>query len=118
MAKTITLPVSGAQVVLRDVNSVKQGDRRKVMETMRADDSTVGETLRVSYALIGLMVESWSLDLLPPSVRAESLDDLDIPDYDALQDEAVVFMGVLFPNLKKTVESEQDPKADTDNFND
>ena len=110
--KTITLP-SGATVVVRDPLTVKQGDRRKVFSKVKQDDVSFDTTMEVSYAVIGIMVESWTLDLLPPSVKPEILDELSLPDFDVLQEEATEFMKALFPNLAKTEESDSDPKATT-----
>jgi hypothetical protein len=113
--KTIVLP-SGASAVLRDASTIKQGDRRKVYASFK-DDSDVQTGIAVVDAVIAVMVESWTLDLLPPSVKIESLDELTLPDYDALQAEATEFMAFLFPALGKSPETEADPKALTEDFN-
>lgn len=116
MSRIINLP-SGATATLRDSADITQGDRRKVLSVMKSDDNSAAATLEVSYEIIAIMVEEWSLELPPPAVRIESLDKLSIPDYDKLQDEAADFMKVLFPQLGKSLEAESDPKADTGNFN-
>lgn len=116
MAKTITLP-SGASVILRDANMIKQGDRRKVYANIN-EDGGIQSGMAVIDAVISVMIESWTLDLIPPSVKIESLDELTIPDYDALQDEATNFMSALFPALNKTPEGEADPKVHTESSSD
>jgi hypothetical protein len=50
-------------------------------------------------------------------VRPESLDELDIPDYDALQNEGEKILPMLFPKLGKTIDGELDPKVTTDDSN-
>jgi hypothetical protein len=113
MSKIVQLP-SGATAVLRDASTVKQGDRRKVYVHLD-EDGGIQAGMDVIDAIIGVMVESWTLDLLPPSVKPESIDELSLGDYDLLQEEATQFMTVLFPALNKTPETEADPKALTDN---
>jgi hypothetical protein len=117
--KTIVLP-SGATVDIRDAATIKQGDRRKVYAVINPDISATDlkAGMQVIDAVMAVMIESWSLDLLPPSVKLESLDELTLADYDKLQDEATEYMKVLFPALSKTVETEADPKALTVNSND
>ena len=118
MSKTILLP-SGATVDIRDAASIKQGDRRKVYAVINPDlaDSNLKTGMQVIDSVMALMIESWSLDLIPPSVKIESLDELSLADYDRLQEEATTYMSHLFPALDKTVEAEADPKAPTENFN-
>lgn len=112
MSKEIKLP-SGATVILKDPSLLRVKDRKNVI---KASDSTEGEfskALVLGDALVGMLVESWSFDLLPPSVKLESLDELEIPDYDALVEATKDAQAILFPSLGKTIESETNPKADT-----
>jgi hypothetical protein len=55
--------------------------------------------------------------LIPPSVKPESIGELSIEDYDALQEECQKFMALLFPQLAATVEGEADPKVTSGNSN-
>lgn len=106
----ITLP-SGATAELRDPKSFKQKDRRKIYEVVDAD-ATVASGLAMQDALIASLIESWSLDLIPPSIKLESLGELEIADYDVLQGYAQEAMKVLFPQLNQ---ESTDPKALTSN---
>lgn len=106
----ITLP-SGATVTLRDPKTFKQKDRRKLYTSVDADNAIVSG-LAMFDNMIALLVEDWSFDLIPPSVKIESLDELSVTDYDALQAEAEEAMKVLFPKLNETSD---DPKAPTAN---
>lgn len=119
MSKTIVLP-SGATVDIRDAASIKQGDRRKVYAVINPDLATsdLKAGMQVVDSVMAVMIEGWSFDLLPPSVKIESLDELSLADYDRLQEEATKYMTYLFPALAKTVETEADPKAPIENSND
>ena len=105
----ITLP-SGATVELRDPKSFKQKDRRKIYEAIGSGEATASAGIAMQEALIASLIESWSFDLVPPSVKIESLGELEIPDYDALVERATDAMTILFPSLN-TVST--DPKAPT-----
>lgn len=96
--KEIKLP-SGNTVKLRDPKSLKVKDRKKVLRAAGMEDTAVAQGLSVIDGLIAMMVEEWSFDLLPPSVDIKSLDELDIPDYDALSKEAESARNVLFPSF-------------------
>ncbi len=114
MSKEVKLP-SGATVVLKDPSLLRVKDRKKVIQ---ASDSTEGELARalvLGDALIAMLVESWSFDLIPPAIKLESLDELEIPDYDALVEATKDAQAKLFPSVAKTIENEKDPKADTAN---
>lgn len=113
MGKSINLP-SGATVELRDPREFKQKDRRKVYESISGDDSRTAGIAFMS-GLIAIMVESWSLDLVPPSVKIESLDELSISDYDALQEHAEEAVKILFPSFGK--DNDPDPKATAESSN-
>ena len=114
MSKEVKLP-SGATVVLKDPALLRVKDRKKVIQ---ASDSTEGELSRalvLGDALIAMLVESWSFDLVPPAIKLESLDELEIPDYDALVEATKDAQSKLFPSVSKTIENEKNPKADTAN---
>jgi hypothetical protein len=61
----------------------------------------------LAKVLISVLVESWSFDLLPPSVKLDSLGELSLKDYDTLETEATKLMPELFPALKES----QRPKS-------
>lgn len=115
MSKIINLP-SGATATLRDPRSLKHKDRRQIIGGVSVE-KTVSNGYELIDNMIAVLVEEWSLDLLPPSVKMDSLGELSIPDYDALQKEAEEAMGALFPQLAKTDQTEADPKATTGSSN-
>ena len=115
-SRTITLP-SGATVVLRDASTLKVKDRKRVFAAADGQEGIL-QALSLGDGIIACMVESWTLDLLPPNVRIESIDEMSMADYDFLLAEAQEAQSVLFPSLAKTPETEADPKADTANSSD
>jgi hypothetical protein len=117
MSKTIALP-SGATVTLKDAATLKQKDRAKVYPLMTTENVSIAATAELTDTLLALIVVDWSLDLLIPSVKLESLGELDIADYDALAEHAEPALIALFPSLAKTVQNEQDPKVTTASSND
>jgi hypothetical protein len=117
MSKEVKLP-SGATVILKDPSLLRVKDRKNVI---KASDSVEGELSRalvLGDSLIAMLVESWSFDLIPPSIKLESLDELEIPDYDALVEATKDAQAKLFPSVEKTIENEKNPKAPTANSND
>jgi hypothetical protein len=114
MASTkITLP-SGATVTIKDPSGLRVKDRNRVI---KAGDGLTGEIakgLAFSEALIATIVEDWSFDLLIPSVKSDSLEELEIADYDALVKASEDISSILFPTLAKNEKNEADPKATTE----
>lgn len=117
MSKQVSLP-SGATVTLRDPKTIRHKDRKRLFKTL--DETGEGEMSRVfamGDALIILLVQSWSIEAPVPSVSVDSLDEMEIADYDALVEHTKELQKVLFPSLNDTVENQQDPKAPTENSN-
>jgi len=114
MASTkITLP-SGATVTIKDPSGLRVRDRNRVI---KAGDGLTGEIakgLAFSEALIATIVEDWSFELLIPSVKSDSLEELEIADYDALVKASEDISSILFPTLAKNDKNEADPKATTE----
>lgn len=115
-SRTITLP-SGANVVLRDPQTLKVKDRKRVFAAANGQEGVL-QAMSLSDGIIACMVESWTLDLIPPSIKIESLEEMSMADYDFLLAEAQEAQSVLFPSLAKTPETEADPKATTENSSD
>lgn len=113
MSKEITLP-SGATVKLRDPKTLLMKDRNKVLALANEQEGLM-QAVALQNGLISVMVVEWSLDLIPPSVKITSLDELTPGDYDALATEAATAQDYLFPSI--TEASALDPKANTANFN-
>lgn len=114
MSKIVNLP-SGGTATLRDPRELKQKDRQRILTSISTDATNVAAAVTFTDSAIATLIEEWSFDLIPPSVKIESLGELSIADYDVLAEEANNAMNYLFPQLRKTVETEADPKATTEN---
>ena len=116
MSEKITLP-SGATVTLKDPALLRVKDRKRVLKTADVDGGDLTRALALGDALIAMLIEDWSLDLLIPSLKIDNLDELEMKDYDALVDATKDAQKFLFPSLGETIENEADPKAPSDNLN-
>ena len=109
-SKTIVLPMSKATVVLKDPTLLRVKDRKKVYRAASGEEGIM-QALSLVDGLIAILVESWTLDLIIPSVKIDSLDELEMADYDLLAKEAEEAQKVLFPALGKTDESEANTES-------
>lgn len=109
----ITLP-SGATVVLKDPRMLLVKDRNFVLEC--ADhESKLAMATGLQAGLIAVMVDSWSFDLIPPSVSIKSIEMLTPADYEALVEVCMPAQKALFPSIQNP-EDAHDPKAIIANF--
>lgn len=96
MSKTITLP-SGNTVVIKDPKKLLAKDRKRIYE-LANDDTGMMKALTMVEATVAIIIESWSFDLMLPSIRLSILGELSIDDYDALVKESTEAQQVLFAN--------------------
>lgn len=101
--KRIELP-SGGWAELLDPMTIRTKHRRRVLETLNIERMTRGAAsvgLDMSDGLILMMVEKWSVDYLPgvgrPLDNPESLEELELPDYDVLTDAMETVRKIIFP---------------------
>ena len=113
MSEVVKLP-SGATAKLRDPSTLRVKDRKKVFAAANGQEGIL-QALSLTDGLIACLIEEWSVDLVPPSIKLESLDELEMSDYDTLAEYAQKAQDVIFPKLASTPENEADPKADTAN---
>lgn len=116
MSKQVTLP-SGATVTLKDPSKIRYGDRKRLYKSIDIEGSDLTRAMAMNDALIAMLIEAWSLNVPVPALNADSIDELEIADYDALVEHTKDAQKALFPNLAETVENEADPKAPTENSN-
>jgi len=116
MARKITLP-SGATVTLKEAAELKVKDRNRIM-LAGDEDTQAAKGIDIGNALLAAIIEDWSYDLLIPSVKKDSIEELSIPDYVALMKETENLTKELFPDIADTVENAADPKVITENSND
>jgi hypothetical protein len=112
----ITLP-SGATVTLKDPSTLRVKDRNRVIKAGDGLTGDVSKGIAFNEALLAVIIEDWSFDLIVPSVKPESLEELEIADYDALTKATEDISSILFPTLAKTEKSEADPKVPTESSN-
>lgn len=106
----VNLP-SGNTATLLDPKKLKQKDRQKLYTN--ETEVTVEGAMRLQNNLMAILVTEWSFPLPVPSVKIDSLGELEIGDYDALIAATEPATKVIWPALERTVEAEADPKATT-----
>ena len=116
MSKKVTLP-SGVTITLKDASKIRYGDRKRLYKSIDIEGSDLVRAMAMNDALITMLIEEWSLPIPVPALKAESIDELEIVDYDALVEHTKEAQKALFPNLADTPENEADPKAPTENSN-
>ena len=113
MNKTITLP-SGATATLRDPKTLKAKDRKRVYE-LANEETGIVQAVTMMEAVIAVIVESWTLELILPSIRFQSIGELSLNDYDRLVEEATEAQKILFANYNSDegADSPLDKSGDT-----
>ena len=114
MSKKITLP-SGATVTLKDASLLRIKDRKRVLKSADAEGGDLSKALALGDALIAMLVEEWSFEMLIPALKMDSIDELEMKDYDFLVEQTKDAQKYLFPALSETEQNEADPKALTEN---
>lgn len=112
MSKKITLP-SGATATLKDPSLLRVKDRKKVLKSTDVEGGELTKALALQAALIAMLIEDWSFDFAIPNINLDSLDELEMRDYDALIEETAEAQKYLFPSIADTPENEANPKATT-----
>ncbi|MFI8535330.1 hypothetical protein ACIGMX_34435 [Streptomyces aquilus] len=115
MSERIPLITPESWVQLRDPRTLKSGDKRKVLRTIR-DSAEAGEAaLGMLDAISIVAVEAWSLPLPVPSQDVTALDHMEIPDYDKLTDLLGPTQEALFPDpIEENEEQAADPASPTE----
>lgn len=100
----ITLP-SGGWAEIRDAKTIRAKHRKKVIDQLNMDRlqaSKPGLAFDMVDGLIIMMVEKWHIPYLPDCARplddVTSVDELTIPDYDALSTALEPAREVIFPS--------------------
>jgi hypothetical protein len=112
----VTLP-SGATVTLKDPTTIKYKDRKRVVRASESETGELSKALALGDALIAVMIEDWSFDLIIPSIKIESLDELTPGDYDALVKATQKASEYLFPAVQDNDENKANPDSPLDNSN-
>ena len=115
MSKTITLP-SGNTAVLRDPSTLRVKDRKKVVAAANGQEGLL-QAMSMTDGLIAVLIESWSFDLIIPSIHLASLDELTMPDYDALAAEAAYAQTAIFTDFSSTPANQNNPDSPLGDLN-
>ena len=107
--KKVELP-SGGWVTFKDPSTLRVKDRKKVLRNANGEEGLM-QALSLVDGLIAILVEEWSFDMPIPSIKVSVLDELQMPDYDVMAEEAGKAQKMLFPQLSKTELSESDPDS-------
>lgn len=99
----VELP-SGEWAELRDPDTIKAGDRKRVIIGMGDVDTMAASIYQTMEAVLSLSIEKWSFDRPIPSEDPHSLDELSIPDWDALAEAAKPIEQALFPDFSIKVD--------------
>jgi hypothetical protein len=113
--KRIELP-SGNWVVFKDPKTLRVKDRKNVLRNASNQEGLM-QALSIVDGLIAILVDEWSFEFPIPSIRIAVLEDLEMPDYDVMAEEAGKAQTVLFPQLGKTEASEGNPDSPFGNSN-
>ena len=112
MSKKITLP-SGATATLKDPSLLRVKDRKKVLKSTDVEGGELTKALALQAALIAMLIEDWSFEFAIPNINLDSLDELEMRDYDALIEETSEAQKYLVPTIADTPENDANPKAIT-----
>jgi hypothetical protein len=114
MSETVTLP-SGAEIVIRDADSIRVRDRRELMADIEAATkgmhSLSERRFMNAVCIFAFAIEKWTVDSpllskLTPAERVDLLDQWTPLEYDAL-DEALKPIGAaLFPDFSPSPDRE------------
>ena len=99
-------------VQLRDPKTLRSGDKRAVLRQMQDFKERPGAaTLTILDAITIIMVEGWSFQLPLPKIAIESLDLLEIEDYDRIIDLVTPAQERLFPTPPAATPEQQADEA-------
>jgi hypothetical protein len=115
MSKKINL-TSGATVTIKDAGDLKVKDRNRIMRAGDKDTSAE-KGIAIGNALLSTIIEEWSYDLLIPSVKEESIEELPIKDYVELMKLTEDLTKDLFPDLADTDKNRTNPDSPLDGSN-
>ena len=115
MSKKITL-TSGATVTIKDANDLKVKDRNRIMRAGDKDTSAE-KGIAIGNALLSAIIEDWSYDLLVPSVKEDSIEELPIKDYVELMKQTEDLTKDLFPDLADNDKNKLNPDSPLDGSN-
>jgi hypothetical protein len=113
MSKLLKLP-SGNTVTVKEETDYTLKDRKYVLRNLNQNDlDNISDMMDVLERVIIVSIEEWSFDLIPPNIKAESMDELKLDDMDVLNRFAKTALTTLMPNLMDKGDGESNPKVIT-----
>lgn len=95
--------LDGHHAELRDdVERIPHGDRKRIMRAWQSGSDDTERGIRVTEALLSVLVVSWTLDLPLPREKPEVVDELAGHDFDVLQHAAVELQKRLYVSFEPT----------------
>lgn len=107
---------NGNWVVLKDPNSLKVKDRKKIFKNMQGQEGLM-QAISLMDGIVSVIIEEWSFELPIPAIKISSIDELSINDYHIIQKEMEKIQQVLFPAITETPESQADDNSPFDKSN-
>lgn len=104
--KKVELP-SGGWAVLKDPESLRVKDRKKILKNANGEQGLM-QAMSIVDGLIACLIEEWSFEMPIPMIKISALDELTMADYDQLAEAGEEAQRLLFPKLAATEESEKD----------
>lgn len=103
--------LDGHHAMLRDdVERIPHGDRKRIMRAWQSGSDDTERGIRVTEALLSVLVVDWTLDLPLPREKPEVIDELAGHDFDVLQHAAVDLQKRLYVSFDPT----PDPASPTE----
>lgn len=97
IVERVELP-SGGYAILRDPVHLRAKDKKRVLKQITDVERLVSAGLDVVDGLMLMLIEKWELSYLGSTTpTVEDLEELTIPDYDALTEAVGPAREVLFP---------------------
>jgi hypothetical protein len=115
MSKKINL-TSGATVTIKDAGDLKVKDRNRIMRA-GSNESDAEKGIAIGNALLSTIIEDWSYDLIIPSAKEDSIEELPIKDYVELMKLTEDLVKDLFPDLADTDKNRTNPDSPLDGLN-
>lgn len=101
---------NGAWATFKDPKTLRVRDRKNVLRNASNEEGLM-QGVSIIDGLIAILVKEWSFEMPIPSIRIAVLEDLEIPDYDILANEAGKAQDVLFPQVGETDTSKANPDS-------
>lgn len=103
--------LDGQHAELRDdVERIPHGDRKRIMRAWQSGSDDTERGMRVTEALLCVLVVEWTLPLPLPREKPEVIDELAGHDFDRLQHAAVDLQKRLYVSFDPT----PDPASPTE----